>query len=939
MDPDHSVNTVTSNKPIKLVQDPVSVFGDNSDRPKTVKMELSLSKTVNQRYCFIWFEGWSSLIYILNFMEFSHVFIIKHDNAICSHVFESYYTLKFWNLEEVVEWMTFNPNSDPLFIMEGSGVDVNKWLMELRVLVYEDVSIGVILKQRVRSYKVFKGFVWKKLNHHFDCGGATARHYQIGISGKLSWKTLNDEETRWDLKDCLSATVNGTETVAPVSVPYLMQDKNLKQLVKAPSVFSNSGWVYRFLTQAEKLRILDVPKMLDEKILNDTPGDEESSLINSIQSSVPGKVIFRFLKLIGFELTASTSQTLIKNLNTDYKSLISGDFNPVTEQSTDVAISVKADDAAMPVGLWNKEIFEGSMTKLKYDPSVHDQLLESLRELWGMRWFRKRLFSSFCLYMRKKHGMNWMHLLKQARQKHVSKSTRNEYLDLLQDGEKGAEAIRRGVNASWWSWDEGSSLFFWRWPEEAQIDARDGSRFPWKFFPMPAYKKPQRYPNNLKEKELIIDKLSIPIDRGYISPGIVKSLSSFFSVPKGPTDIRLVYDMTKCGLNQCLWAPRFYLPVPDSLFDSIEYDSYMADIDQGEMFLNYFCDPELLPYLGVDVTEAVKKAKNDPANKKIWMRWNRWAMGVCQSPFATTRMYAISLEVIKGNRRDKSNPFAWDKVVLNLPADPDYDPSQPWVSKRTVDDKLPPDCFVFVDDGRVLGRTSKECNEATRRVASVMNHLGEQDAARKRRGCSQRSGAWVGALFRADQQSIGIATSQDKWDKGKRIIEKWSKLVKLGSKVDRKEMEKDRGFLVHLSMVYPSLTPYLKGFHLTLESWRPDRDIQGWKMPVNDWVRIKQHLIDKGELSFEFPIDHTQAPQMVLVAPRLSDDLEALSELMDDGTPPMRVLRSKRLKAMAMSFVDALGKGAGASTLGVKSNISILQSVNLVDRKTSSNFK
>ena len=48
MDPDHSVNTVTSNKPIKLVQDPVSIFGDNLDRPKTVKMELSLSKTGNQ---------------------------------------------------------------------------------------------------------------------------------------------------------------------------------------------------------------------------------------------------------------------------------------------------------------------------------------------------------------------------------------------------------------------------------------------------------------------------------------------------------------------------------------------------------------------------------------------------------------------------------------------------------------------------------------------------------------------------------------------------------------------------------------------------------------------------------------------------------------------------------------------------------------------------
>ena len=78
----------------------------------------------------------------------------------------------------------------------------------------------------------------------------------------------------------------------------------------------------------------------------------------------------------------------------------------------------------------------------------------------------------------------------------------------------------------------------------------------------------------------MIEKVLVPINRGYISKGVVKSLSGFFSVPKGPTDIRLVYDMTKCGLNQCLWAPRFYLPVPDSLFDSIDYDSYLFFLDR-----------------------------------------------------------------------------------------------------------------------------------------------------------------------------------------------------------------------------------------------------------------------------------------------------------------------------------------------------------------------
>eukprot|EP00957_Ditylum_brightwellii_P171992 13094497-Ditylum_brightwellii.AAC.1 len=51
---------------------------------------------------------------------------------------------------------------------------------------------------------------------------------------------------------------------------------------------------------------------------------------------------------------------------------------------------------------------------------------------------------------------------------------------------------------------------------------------------------------------------------------------------------------------------------------------------------------------------------------------------------------------------------------------------------------------------------------------------------------------------------------------------------------DRKELEKGRGFLVHMSEVYPMITPYLKGIHLTLESWHPDWDVDGWKFPKNN---------------------------------------------------------------------------------------------------------
>lgn len=43
------------------------------------------------------------------------------------------------------------------------------------------------------------------------------------------------------------------------------------------------------------------------------------------------------------------------------------------------------------------------------------------------------------------------------------------------------------------------------------------------------------------------------------------------------------------------------------------------------------------------------------------------------------------------------------------------------------------------------------------------------------------------------------------------------------------ELEKFWGFLVHMVRTYPSLNPYLKGIHLTLCSWMPGQDVDGWK--------------------------------------------------------------------------------------------------------------
>ena len=147
-------------------------------------------------------------------------------------------------------------------------------------------------------------------------------------------------------------------------------------------------------------------------------------------------------------------------------------------------------------------------------------------------------------------------------------------------------------------------------------------------------------------------------------------------------------------------------------------------------------------------------------------------MGLRQSPYATTRIFAIGMESIFGNRLDKNNIFGWSQVLLNFPGSDKYNPSLPWVSKRTADFEIPPDDFTFVDDICVVGSTESKCYIATRKVGSSINHLGEQEASRKRRPTAQTSGAWIGAIYRPDDNVIGILTSQEKWDKGRNIINK-----------------------------------------------------------------------------------------------------------------------------------------------------------------------
>ena len=81
---------------------------------------------------------------------------------------------------------------------------------------------------------------------------------------------------------------------------------------------------------------------------------------------------------------------------------------------------------------------------------------------------------------------------------------------------------------------------------------------------------------------------------------------------------------------------------------------------------------------------------------------------------------------------------------------PGYSPGAPWVSKIRHDGKYASEEVSFVDDDRTLAADTPLARGATRAIAAGMQHLGIQEAARKRREVGQRNGAWAGNVVYSD---------------------------------------------------------------------------------------------------------------------------------------------------------------------------------------------
>jgi hypothetical protein len=160
---------------------------------------------------------------------------------------------------------------------------------------------------------------------------------------------------------------------------------------------------------------------------------------------------------------------------------------------------------------------------------------------------------------------------------------------------------------------------FWRWPLDYQTNIRDGIPLHIRK-QLPRWQVKQRHEPDAATRGQVCTKLTNVREKEYIAPGPVIALTSYFPVKKGDTDIRMVYDGTKSGLNAALWAPWFPLPTIDAHLRSVEPGYYMGDIDIGEMFLNFILDENIQKYAGIDLTPYFPEEVLERGLRLLWER-------------------------------------------------------------------------------------------------------------------------------------------------------------------------------------------------------------------------------------------------------------------------------------------------------------------------------
>jgi len=844
---------------------------------------------------------------------------------------------------------------DFLTVLQGSVAFVELSLRDSGSYVLKR-GIAIVPYCRFRKGELkHSGLKWQKITHR-NLGGVSTMAYSVGVPEILYEPSLGEASLSWGLNRTLKHIVKDGHSGRIMQPPT---KSKLESLIPLQAIFStqyalpcyksSTGWVSRPLVFEEIGLVYDI----NELIIYQMAKLDADRLC--FRGCIPGKLTqlgdMIIQRLWGhsnsmrkvetnkepLEMVSADAVKAVGNLLVDPVELLATDamvnrrklLEPFLQREENYLIeygqkAAKSDNAIIPIELWDRAVLRDRFPWLRYSERVATAM-NTLRQKFAWRIYIVNLTNSFFDYLTQEYGALWPMVARGKCRKRCSSGTliaNDTRAELLKDLRVGIDALIRALGSDWWNWSKGSTCFFWRWCPSIRSNIRDG--FPvYVTSKLPEFLKRQRFTGTKEQTDLLKGKVNKVIARGYVEKGFVKSLINYFSVPKGLDDIRVVYDGTKSGLTDSTWSPNFFMPSISSLLLYSSPSTWYSDMDLGEMFLNFFMHEKLRPFSGVDVTNLLGKG---------WMRWNRTFMGFRASPYLAVKTYSFVLDIIRGDWKDESNPFAFTHIRINLPGTKGYDPSIPWIAKMWNDEEGA-EVVVYMDDIRPFGGSEWRCRAGGKRASKYTQYLGIQDAARKYRPPSQRPGPWCGAFVASVNGSVWAYVSEEKWQKAQRYVGSWIEELKWArenneiAKLDFKHLEKGRGFLVYLSRTYESITPYLKGIHLTIDSWRDGRDKEGWKEKKKPAKVTVPAAIDDDDLSGDFcefyddkeevghrmQSERADAPAKVTAVPRLHSDLEVLYDFFSKEKAPWRFVRGKEICVVHYGFGDASGSGFGST--------------------------
>lgn len=297
--------------------------------------------------------------------------------------------------------------------------------------------------------------------------------------------------------------------------------------------------------------------------------------------------------------------------------------------------------------------------------------------------------------------------------------------------------------------------------------------------------------------------------------------------------------------------------------------------------------------------------------------------------------------------------MGYARIRLNLPRMSDYDPILPKVMKwndlaNEGKGAITGDVTTFVDDVRIVGFSKENCHLVHRQFTCRMQYLGFQDAPpQKYQPPSQSSaGAWTGTVFKVSSDTITKTVTMEKWETGISILSSLKKACDTDVDncpiLNRKQLDHKTGFLNHLSMTYDTITPFLKGFYLTLNSWQPCRDDEDWKMSKRAWDNCHSVPLvpDNSEEDTPTNAESEDAPLSVKASPRFTDDVRALLTTLQGDSPPVVQLRAKSIVSVVFGFGNASGGTGSGSTFTCGTRFSFRIGVwGSLEKDKSSNWK